>query len=147
MHAVPGKLDALADWRRGQLRDPDFAAEAGVPKLGDPLQDRIDALSGVIDRLLEQGVEVVSVATQGAVTQAGPEKGTVCITGKLPSGKKKGEYAEALEAAGYELVDKVSKGLSFLVVADPSSTSSKAVKARKYGVKLLSEDDLQGMLG
>lgn len=35
----------------------------------------------------------------------------------------------------------VSKELDFLVIADPKSTSSKAVKARKLGVELISEQD------
>jgi DNA ligase (NAD+) len=51
-----------------------------------------------------------------------------------------------LLAAGYELVDDVSKDLSYLVLADATSTSSKAVKARKIGVPVISEDELAGLL-
>ena len=39
---------------------------------------------------------------------------TICISGKLPSGKKKADYADPLRAIGYELVDDVNKGLDYL---------------------------------
>ena len=41
----------------------------------------------------------------------------------------------------------VGKTLTYLVIADPSSTSSKAVKARTYGCKLISESELFVMCG
>ena len=67
---------------------------------------------------------------------------TLCISGKLPSGKKKADYEAPLRAVGIELVDDVIKGLSYLVLADPASTSSKADKARKLGVEVISEAQL-----
>ena len=146
MNAVPGKLDTLKDWRSGKLRDADFAAEAGVPNLGEALQDRLDAVGEVIDALLAKGVRVQVAAVAAAAVKAASSKGTVAITGKLPSGKKKNDFAAPLEKAGYELVDKVSKDLTYLVLADPNSTSSKAVKARKLGVKLISEEDLDKLV-
>ena len=55
--------------------------------------------------------------------------------------------AEPLARAGYMLVDEVVKGLAVLVVADPESTSGKAVKARKMGVRIVGEEELRGMVG
>lgn len=148
--AVPGELDTLADWRGGHLRDPDFAARAGVPSMGESLQDGIDGVADVIDALVANGVTVKPVdgkaLVQATQTAAAQSKGTVAITGKLPSGKKKNDYAQPLENAGYTLVDKVTRELSYLVLSDPTSTSGKAKKARDYGVKLISEDDLLKML-
>lgn len=40
------------------------------------------------------------------------------------------------------MVDDVIHGLLYLVLADPASTSAKAVKARKLGVEVISEDQL-----
>jgi DNA ligase (NAD+) len=40
----------------------------------------------------------------------------------------------------------VTKELHYLVIADPQSTSSKAVKARQYGTKLITEDDFIALL-
>lgn len=72
--------------------------------------------------------------------------GTVCISGKLPSGKKKADYAQPLGAVGLQLVDDVSKDLKYLVVADPSVPTSKADKARKLGIPILSEDGLVALV-
>jgi DNA ligase (NAD+) len=147
MQAAPGELDTVEQWRSGKLRQPEFAEKAGVPNTGAAIQDGLDAMASLIDRLLAAGVVVVQGAP-AAMPQGGadaPTK-TVCITGKLPSGKKKSDYAAALEAAGYRLVDTVEAGLDFLVLAEPNSTSSKAQKARKLNVALISEEDLERML-
>lgn len=40
----------------------------------------------------------------------------------------------------------VKKGLTFLVQADPSSTSSKSVKARSLGIEIISPEDFLAML-
>ena len=147
MQATPGELDTLEHWRSSKLRQAEFAEKAGVPNTGAAIQDGLDAMSGLIERMLAAGV--VLLASQPAAAAMGstglPLK-TVCITGKLPSGKKKSDYAAPLEAAGYRLVDAVDAGLDFLVLADPSSSSSKAQKARKLNVALISEEDLERML-
>ena len=71
---------------------------------------------------------------------------TVCISGKLLSGRKKSDYEAPLKSTGYSLVDDVSKDLNYLVLAEPDSTSSKAVKARKLGVEVISEEQLQEII-
>lgn len=67
---------------------------------------------------------------------------SVCISGKLPSGKKKADYAESLSAVGCQLLDDVKPGLTYLVLADPASASAKSEKAKKLGVQIISEDEL-----
>ncbi|NCU21712.1 hypothetical protein EOM89_13620, partial [Candidatus Falkowbacteria bacterium] len=137
--AAGGALDTLAQWRAGALRDPALAERAGVPNLGGPIQDALDALAPVIDKLLAHGVTIHPVA---AVAPAGdaPPRRTLCISGRLPSGKKKADYQAALAAQGIDLVDDVTRGLDLLVLADPASTSSKAVKARRLGVQVIGEE-------
>jgi NAD-dependent DNA ligase len=111
------------------------------------MHDGLEAMSALIDRMLDAGVIVVDIQGGGAAkSDNGAPKKTVCITGKLPSGKKKSDYAAPLDAAGYRLVDSVDASLDFLVLADPDSTSSKAEKARKLKVALISEEDLERML-
>ena len=61
---------------------------------------------------------------------------TLCISGKLPSGKRKADYEAPLRAVGIELVDDVDAGLDCLVLADPASNSSKATRAKKLGVPI-----------
>ncbi len=100
----------------------------------------------IFGNLLANGV-VVEDADGATLVAAAAERGKIAISGKLPSGKKKGDYAEALEAAGYELVGSVTRDLSYLVLADPESTSAKAKKARSYNVKVISEDAMVELLG
>ncbi|MCH2110180.1 MAG: hypothetical protein MK135_12700, partial [Polyangiaceae bacterium] len=117
----------------------------GVPKTGAALQAGIDGMADLIDGLLAAGVKV-EPATSSAEQATSDEKKTVCISGKLPSGKKKNDYAAGLESAGYELVSLVNQSLDYLVLADPSSTSSKAQKARKLDIRIISEEDLMSLI-
>lgn len=142
--AAGGDLDHLSDWRSGGLRDPALAERAGVPNLGGPIQDAIDALSPVIDKLLLNGVEILPPVEDRHTADSNRQ--TLCISGRLPSGKRKADYAETLAAVGIELVDSVAKGLDYLVLADPESTSGKADKARKLGITILDEDELNALL-
>jgi len=147
MQAAPGELGTLEHWRSGKLRQPELAERAGVPNTGVAIQDGLDAMGGLIERMLAAGVVVVeSKPGTAAVGSSGVPLKTVCITGKLPSGKKKSEYAAPLEAAGYRLVDAVEAGLDSLVLAEPTSSSSKAQKARKLNVALISEEELERLL-
>ena len=55
-------------------------------------------------------------------------------------------YKERIEAAGAKMAAAVSGNTDYLVIADPASTSSKAVKARKLGTKLISYQEAAAML-
>ena len=68
---------------------------------------------------------------------------SICFTGK--SSMTRSEMQALATKAGFEVKDGVSKDLTYLVLADPSSTSSKALKARKLGTILLSEEDFVKM--
>jgi DNA ligase (NAD+) len=148
IHAANGELDTLQDWRSGKLRDPRIAELAGAPRIANPIQDGIDAMAQVIDKLLANGVDILppqeDVRTLKEEQQTLNQ--TVCISGKLPSGKKKSDYQAPLLEAGYRLVDDVSKELTYLVLADAESTSSKSIKAKKLGVGVINEDDLNSMI-
>lgn len=78
----------------------------------------------------------------GPVDSEALVKRTLCISGKLPSGLRKADYESALANIQIKLLDDVVKGLTFLVLAEPASTSAKAEKARKLGVQVISEDQL-----
>lgn len=145
--AADGALDTLDDWRSGKLRDPLIAAKAGAPSIAKAIQDGMDEMAQVIDKMLAAGVDVLPPQRDipGGADNA-PLK-TLCISGKLPSGKSKSDYKERLRIAGYALVDSVSKGLDYLVLDDPASTSSKAEKARKLGVEIISEERLIEIVG
>jgi DNA ligase (NAD+) len=138
MEKAPGELDTLDDWRSGKLRDAGLRDRLNAQNKGLTWADGIDGMSDIIDALLANGVSIDT-----AIPEPEPSGNmTICITGKLPSGKKKGDYREPLAQMGYTLVDKVSKDLGKLVVADPSNQTSKLVKAQKYGVEIITEDEL-----
>jgi len=93
-----------------------------------------------IQRLLDAGIHPVAPA------EAGPLAGkTFCITGTHRRPRK--ELAALIEQRGGRLLSSVTQALDYLVIADPASTSSKAVKARQVGTKLLSEAELMTLLG
>jgi DNA ligase (NAD+) len=146
IEAAQGALDTLDDWRSGRLRETALAEKAGVPNIAGQIQDAIEATAQVIDKLLSSGVTVLPPIRDIPVSEGSPIK-TVCISGKLPSGRKKSDYEEPLRAAGYSLVDTVTKDLDYLVLADPNSGSSKADKARKLGIEVISEDRLLNIMG
>ncbi len=66
-------------------------------------------------------------------------KGKICITGKGCMPRK--ELEALITERGYEPVKTLNKETDILIIADPNSTSSKAVKARKNGTKLMSYEE------
>ena len=60
----------------------------------------------------------------------------VCITGKLNSYKRKEDVRPILEAHGYQLVDNLTKDVSFLI-NEGGDTSSKVDKAIKYNIPII----------
>lgn len=68
---------------------------------------------------------------------------TVCITGKISSYKTKADAGVALAAAGYRLVDSVTKSLNYLVDEEDKS-STKRAKAESYGIPIIT--DLKSLL-
>lgn len=66
------------------------------------------------------------------------------LTGKMP--KKRNEYETMITSKGGIVAGSVSKNTDYLVIADVRSTSSKAVKARKLGTKLISPEELEELL-
>ena len=70
------------------------------------------------------------------VTDANAKR--VCITGKLKSYKKKSDAEGALLAAGFTLVDSVTKTTDYLV-DEEGKGSSKRDKAVQYGITIIED--------
>lgn len=62
----------------------------------------------------------------------------VCITGKLKSFKKKADAESSLSAAGFILVDSVTKTTDYLV-DEEGKMSSKREKAEQYGITIITD--------
>lgn len=95
--------------------------------------------SGVVDELISLGVQI-----EGKINGTLTGK-SVCFTGS--SSRPRAELETLVKGAGGEVKNSVVKKLSYLVIADPNSTSSKAVAARKNGTQCISESDLLAMIG
>lgn len=63
---------------------------------------------------------------------------TICITGKLKSFKKKSDAEASLAAAGFNLVDSVTKTTDYLV-DEGNSMSAKREKAVQYGITIITD--------
>jgi DNA ligase (NAD+) len=90
----------------------------------------LKARSAEIQRLLAVGVVPTTRAAGGKL--AGK---TFCFTGALPRPRK--EYESLVEKHGGSVLSGVTKELDYLVLADPTSASTKAEKARKYGTQCI----------
>lgn len=101
------------------------------------LTTMIDKLSRIVTITSEQ-IGGESILFTGAFVSIDP------TTGK----RYTRERLEALIVEkGYSVATTVNKELGYLVTSDPDSTSSKMVKAKKLGVKILSESDFFNMIG
>lgn len=65
-------------------------------------------------------------------------RGIVCITGKLKSVKKKADAEKLLQAAGFMVVESVTKTTTHLV-DEENAGSSKRKKAEEYGIIIITD--------
>ena len=146
MEAAPDQFEKLSDWFEGKLSNPVIAKKVSLPNSGEAIQKSIKDKKEMIERMLQHGVFIKKpvVKIVNPVTGGKKETYSFCMTGKLT--KTRNEIVEDIEKAGHIFIDDVKSGLDYLVIADPSSTSSKAVKARKLGTKIISETELYKIL-
>lgn len=76
--------------------------------------------------------------TSGKQKTVSVDSKRVCITGKLKSFKKKADAETSLSAAGFTLVDSVTKTTDYLV-DEEGKMSSKREKAVQYGITIISD--------
>jgi NAD-dependent DNA ligase len=135
-------LNDLERWFDGSLTKPEFAAQAGVPQLGRIIFDDLKKCEAVIRATLKH----TTIKEPKPEEPMNNDKLTICITGKLPSGKKKNDYAGPLAAKGHVLTDTLSKEVNVLVMADPNGPeSSKTKKAKGWGIALQDEAWLENL--
>lgn len=135
---VPGQMDSLADWRGDKL----LTLDAGVTNIAPEILEDVKKHSSVIDDLL-QYVEIVEGKP---ATEAAPVglKFSFVLTGTMS--RPRSQIVADIIRAGHEVKDTITKGVDYLVQADPSSVGSKSQKALKLGTKIISESRLMEML-
>lgn len=82
--------------------------------------------------------EFLPFTYKGIMVVSNPDAKRVCITGKLKSYKKKADAEGALTAAGFILVDSVTKNTDYLV-DEEGKGSSKRDKAVSYGITIITD--------
>ena len=103
------------------------------PERAGAIEKELRERKAEIDELLEC---LTIIQTK---SDSSEERPTVCFTGKMP--EKRSYYENLAKANGYDSADSVTASLSLLVTAEADSTSSKAVKAAKLGVKVMTLND------
>lgn len=132
-------IDTLAKWKTltvGQIE--------GFPGYQNTKATRIAAGVKANWQLIEwlsDELAISSVSTKPTSVRLATQ--SFCFTGKMDKPRK--ELESLVKQYGGE-VRSVSKGLTYLVIADVNSTSSKAKAARKAGVTLISEADFLEMI-
>ena len=115
------------------------ASEESLSAISGIGPERAKAITAAFAERKEEIDELLSAVTP--VREEAPAQGrlTVCFTGKMP--EKRSYYEKLAGTKGYAAADSVTKELSLLVAADVNDSSSKLVKARKLGVKIMSLEE------
>lgn len=123
----------------GQLAAVNFEEVPGVgPTKAKFLADGLKHNQKLILDILAQGVSIKEKVI-------GPLTGkSLCFTGSMQN--KRAVLEKLAIDAGAELKASVGKGLSYLIIADVNSTSSKAAAARKFGTTLISENNFMDLV-
>ena len=117
----------------------DLIAMDGIQALTEAkIVDGLANMSFTIDKLLERIKVTPMVETSGSLSGK-----SFCLTGAMSKPRK--EIEKAIESCGGSCSG-IKSGLTYLVQADPTSTSSKTVSATKYGVSIISEEALWKMI-
>lgn len=140
-----GKLSTIDQWLDiGNLKA--VLNDITGPTISSAIVEGLEANMPLIRNLLKyvtvgdkKKEEVMSEESSGVVGDKVFEGLSFCLTGTR-------ECTEDIERLGGTLKSGVSKGLSFLVQADPMSTSGKSKKAEDYGVRIISLDYLKSAI-
>ncbi len=121
------------------LKQAQIEAIKGIgPSKAESLVKGLAKYKTVTDELLANGV-VIKDKIIGNLNGK-----SFCFTGTMTN--KRAVLEQKVVDAGGSNKSSVGKGLTYLVINDTASTSSKAVAARKLGTVLISEDDFLKMV-
>lgn len=109
------------------------------PRRAKSFRRWVEQSGGLLDELQEVGVKIKERATGSLAGKS------FCFTGKMK--QKRPVLEKMARDAGGQVKASVGKGLTFLVIADPNSGSTKAKAARMNGTRCISEEEFLGMVG
>lgn len=113
-----------------------------------------DGIGSVLSQKLSKGLDVnkadmeetikhIRIIKQELATGSLTGK-SFCFTGAMEYKRK--DLQDMVTAQGGTNLDSVTKNLTYLVIADPNSTSGKAKKARELGITLISPEQFLEMV-
>lgn len=130
IHEVKEDLDAGAPILRS------------IPTIGDELITSLNKHWEDVLRLLLQIDNIISEKVEQTF------KSSICktfvITGTLE--QPRSYYVSKIESAGHKVTGSVSKKTDYLVCADDSLTTSKAIKAKELNIPIISPESLEDIL-
>jgi len=141
---VVGTLAALVSWNEEQLREHigsihgfgDKMVDSVVEFFADPAERK------VLEKLLARDVGRPQPSEQ--VATEGPLLGkSFCVTGVLT--RKRDDVHALLRAAGASIHDSVKKDTTYLVAGDKTG-KTKLDQAKKYGARVVSEEEMDKLL-
>lgn len=131
-------LDKLLNASYNQL----VAVKGLGPKKANALFEGLKRNQQMIDGLLKVGIKIKE--TSDEVMSNKLTGMLIAITGS--TNVKRDDLVKMINENGGSFAKSVSSKCTHLVIADPDSTSIKAVNARKMGLKLLSEEQLFSLI-
>lgn len=134
---VSAGYDSLPKLREASLEQLQTIPGMG-PKRAKALHGWLMRNGALLDRMLAIGIRIKE-KPKGSLSGK-----SVCFTGAMET--KRDVLKKMAEEAGGQVKGSVGKGLTFLVIADPNSASSKARAARKNGTTCISEDQFLEMV-
>jgi len=152
LHVGATSARALAD--HFHTLDPLMAASADdlqrIPDVGEVVGTSIaqhfarQENRQTIERLRDEGLNFGELDERPVIAEGGKFAGTTwVITGTLSAPRD--EIAEQIRAQGGKVTDSVSKKTSYLLVGEDAG--SKLEKAKKLGVKVVTEPEFKEMVG
>ncbi len=141
---VAGTLATLVGWSEEQVREQVGGIHGFGTKMVDSVVDFLkdDAERAVLQKLLARDVGRPQPKEQ--IATEGPLLGkSFCVTGVLT--RKRDDVHDLLRAAGATIHDSVKKDTSYLVAGEKTG-KTKLDQAKKYGAKVVTEEQMDLLL-
>ena len=123
-----------------QAKEPDIVAMRGYSDIS--AKAIVDGLKGFQEEILNL-MKIIKFENQD--TEQGKLAGmTFCFTGAMA--RPRSEYQDMVKVAGGKNLSSVTKDLKYLVCNEDHG-SSKSQKAKKYGTKIITEQEFLAMIG
>ncbi|HXN32371.1 MAG TPA: NAD-dependent DNA ligase LigA [Polyangiaceae bacterium] len=139
-----GTLERLLDWTPEQVREHVGSIRGFGPKMVDSVAaflqdaDQRALMTKLVELHVGRAQPRLEVAAEGPLLGA-----SFCVTGVLS--KKREDVTADIRAAGGEVHDGVKKDTTYLVIGDKTG-KSKLAQAKKYGTKILAENELYALI-